>query len=311
MLGAWKTRWSIGRMGYKIDPGLYAVGNPNADSPVLVSANYKLTFDTLRKELAGMDCWLLILDTKGVNVWCAAGKGTFGTAELVRRIEDTELASVVSHKRLIIPQLGASGVNGLEVSRRTGFGIAFGPVRAKDIKAYIESGFVKTKEMRRVEFSAWDRLILTPIEIVTAARHAVPVLAVLFLINLFAARPFGLREFILYAGAALMGTFATPLLLPYIPVKSFALKGAILGFIWTAAAIAFFGWYARATLLALLGYLLICPAISAWYAMNFTGASTYTSPSGVMKEMKAALPFIVGAAVSGDVLLILYHIFGL
>ena len=85
-------------MSYKISPGLYAVGNPDHTSPVLVSANYKLTFDKMRKELSELDCWLLILDTKGINVWCAAGKGTFGTNELVRRISKTRLSKIVSHK---------------------------------------------------------------------------------------------------------------------------------------------------------------------------------------------------------------------
>lgn len=102
-LGGWKVRWGIGRMTYKVNPGLYAVGQPDATSPVLVSANYKLTFDALRKELVGLDCWLLILDTKAVNVWCAAGKGTFGTSELVERIQKTGLGTVVTHRKLILP----------------------------------------------------------------------------------------------------------------------------------------------------------------------------------------------------------------
>lgn len=69
-------------MGYTIDPGLYALGNPDESSPVLVTANYKLTFDRLRQSLPKLDAWVLVLDTKGINVWCAAGKGTFGTGEV-------------------------------------------------------------------------------------------------------------------------------------------------------------------------------------------------------------------------------------
>ncbi|GHU74146.1 hypothetical protein AGMMS49992_14780 [Clostridia bacterium] len=309
MLGAWKVRWGIGRMNYTIDPGLYAIGNPNADAPVLVGCDYKLSFDTLRKELRGLDCWLLILDTKGVNVWCASGKGTFGTDELVHRIEDSELAAVVSHKRLVLPQLGASGVNGYEVKRRTGFDVSFGPVRACDIKEFISAGFNATDEMRTVRFTAWDRLKLTPIEIVTAARHAVVVFGVLFIINLFAANPFDLSDFVALVGAALMGTFVTPLLLPYVPVKPFALKGEILGLIWTAITALLFGWFSRATALLLIGYILLLPAVSAWYAMNFTGSTTYTSPSGVQKEMKAALPFMAGASLVGVVLVLINRIF--
>jgi CO dehydrogenase/acetyl-CoA synthase gamma subunit (corrinoid Fe-S protein) len=65
---------------------------------VLVSANYKLTFDSVRKNLNAFDCWLLILDTKGVNVWCAAGKGTFGTDELVSRINAVGLGEIVERQ---------------------------------------------------------------------------------------------------------------------------------------------------------------------------------------------------------------------
>ena len=67
------VRWSIGRNNYKIEPGIYALGSPDKNSEVLVTANYKLSFDTLRKNLTGLNVWILVLDTKGINVWCAAG----------------------------------------------------------------------------------------------------------------------------------------------------------------------------------------------------------------------------------------------
>jgi CO dehydrogenase/acetyl-CoA synthase gamma subunit (corrinoid Fe-S protein) len=105
-----KVRWSIGRMNYRIDPGLYAVGNPSENSPVFVTANFKLTFDHVRRAVHGMDAWLLILDTKGINVWCAGGKGTFSTKELTHRIRQAGLDKIVTHRRVIVPQLGANGI---------------------------------------------------------------------------------------------------------------------------------------------------------------------------------------------------------
>ncbi len=86
IVGSCKARWGIGRMDFKVEPGLFAIGAPDASSPVFVSANYKMSFDVLRESLDGRSGWILVLDTKGINVWCAAGKGTFGTAELVGRI---------------------------------------------------------------------------------------------------------------------------------------------------------------------------------------------------------------------------------
>ena len=109
-MGAVMVRWGINRDNYRVNPGLYAVGTPGQESDVFVTANYKLSFDALRKNLAGVNGWILVLDTKGVNVWCAAGKGTFGTKELVNRIKLVLLEKVVNHKRLILPQLGATGV---------------------------------------------------------------------------------------------------------------------------------------------------------------------------------------------------------
>ena len=109
-LGSAAARWGIGRMHYVVAPGLYRVGEPGPDAPVLVTANYKMSFDRLRCELGGLDAWILVLDTKGINVWCAAGKGTFGTDELVGRIAAVHLQERVSHRTLILPQLGAVGV---------------------------------------------------------------------------------------------------------------------------------------------------------------------------------------------------------
>ena len=105
-LGSWEARWGIGRYRYRIEPGLYAVGEPTHESPVFVTANYKMSFDSLRSQLGGHDGWILVLDTKGINVWCAAGKRTFGTEEIVARIQAVSLRSVVSYRTLILPQLG-------------------------------------------------------------------------------------------------------------------------------------------------------------------------------------------------------------
>lgn len=304
-LGAWKVRWGIGRMKYKVSPGIYAIGRPDHTSPVLVSANYKLTFDVLRKELSDLDCWIMILDTKGINVWCAAGKGTFGTDEIINRISKTGLSEIVSHRKLVLPQLSAPGVSAHEVARQTGFTVIYGPVRAKDIKAFLDSSYKATEEMRTVKFSIRDRLVLTPVELVSAAKPSLMVFGILFLINLFAARPFGLADFIAYTGAVLAGTVITPILLPVVPGRAFSWKGWLLGLLWTLGFIWFNGWFAPGFLLLAIGYLLVLPSLSAYLAMNFTGSSTYTSFSGVIKEMKIAVPLIAVSLATGIILLLI------
>ena len=140
-LGSFMVRWGFHRDRYRVDPGLYAVGTPTERSDVLVTANYKLTFDTVRKNLTGMNAWLLVLDTRGVNVWCSAGKGTFGTKELINRIHVTSLDKIVQHRRIILPQLGAVGVAAHLVKESSGYTVIYGPVRADDIPSFIQTGY--------------------------------------------------------------------------------------------------------------------------------------------------------------------------
>lgn len=308
--GACKVRFGIGRMNYKINPGLYAVGSPDNTSPVLVTANYKLTFDTLRKELGGLNAWIMVLDTKGINVWCAAGKGTFGTKELINRISKVKLSQVVSHKTLILPQLGAPGISAHEVTKQSGFKIVYGPVRASDIKEFLKAGMKATEEMREVKFNIKNRAVLTPIEFIGTLKVAMLVFGIMFLINLFAANPFGITDFYAFMGALLVGSVITPILLPWIPVRAFAAKGWILGFIWAVAVNMLNGWPAMPEygLLKTIAYLLILPSVASYYAMNFTGSSTYTSFSGVIKEMKIAVPTIV-ISIGIGVLMLLVNCF--
>src|SRR5665647_1325455 len=311
ILDTWKARWGINRMNYKIDPGLYHVGEADELSPVLVTANYKMSFDMLRKELTGINAWILVLDTKGINVWCAAGKGTFGTDELVTRIAEVNLLEIVSHNTLILPQLGAPGIAAHEVQKKSGFKVVYGPVRASDLREFITAGCKATMEMRKVEFSFYDRLRLTPVEIAGALKTWIIILGSLLILNLILPGAFGVLDFYGYSGAILVGCVLVPVLLPWIPGNAFAWKGWQLGIIWVFSLTALNGWlggWHDFGLARMLGYVLALPSISAYFAMNFTGCSTYTSLSGVIKEMKFAVPLMIVGFISG-VLVILYDSF--
>ncbi|MFA4851922.1 MAG: mercury methylation corrinoid protein HgcA, partial [Bacteroidales bacterium] len=178
-----KVRWSIGRMNYKVKQGLYAVGNPDESSNIFVSANFKLSFDHLRRALHGMNAWILVLDTKGINVWCAAGKGTFGTKELVYRIKAHELDKIVNHRKVIVPQLGATGVSAHEVKNKTGFSVIYGPVRAEDIGDFVKAGFKATPEMRRVKFPLKERIKLIPVELAFGKYYLIVVPLLFFILS--------------------------------------------------------------------------------------------------------------------------------
>lgn len=307
--GTFKARWGVGRMDYAIDPGLYALGNPDKESPVLVTANYKMSFDSLRSLLPGRSAWILVLDTKGINVWCAAGKGTFGTAELLHRIESSGLKNIVSHRKLILPQLGAPGVAAHQVKQASGFKVHYGPIRAKDIPAYLDSGLRATAAMRIMTFPIKDRAVLIPIELVAALKPFLIMAPVLFILSGIGgpagfwanALHFGLFAVLALWSAILGGAVLNPLLLPYLPGRAFSVKGLSVGLV--IALILLYlrdidiqAWAGRIEALA---WLLIIPAIAAYLAMNFTGCSTYTSLSGVKKEMRWALPIQIAAGVVG------------
>jgi acetyl-CoA decarbonylase/synthase complex subunit gamma len=305
-LGTVAARLGVGRMDYQVRPGLYAIGQPTPASPVFVSANYKLSFDHLRGALAGRSGWILVLDTKGINVWCAAGKGTFGTEEIVRRVGSCGLDRVVSHRTLVLPQLGAPGVAQHEVRKRTGFSVKYGPVRAAELPAWLDAGMIATPEMRRVRFDLRDRAVLVPVELVMGGKQALLVAAVLLLLggfgpggwSLAGVRGNGLGAAALVLGSFLGGTLLGPLLLPWLPGRPFAAKGAFLGALLVGPlALSGLGPFGSGWHLA--AAILLVPALVSFVVMNFTGASTFTSLSGVLREMRFAVPLQIAAAAIG------------
>ncbi|HSM93971.1 MAG TPA: mercury methylation corrinoid protein HgcA [Anaeromyxobacteraceae bacterium] len=306
-LGSFRNR-------YRRPPGLYAVGRPGRDTDVVVTANYGLSFDVVRRALRDLDAWLLVLDTRGVNVWCAAGKGTFGSTELIRRVEATSLGKVVAHRRLVVPQLGAPGVAAHEVQAATGFRVHFGPVRADDLPAWLRAGRVASPAMRRVRFGILDRAILVPMELLPALRWFAAIAAVALLAPLalgLGAADAGARAapfLALLLAAVLAGAIVAPLALPVLPGRAFSVKGLVAGVPITAAALALAGPAARAPLLALAA-MLGFPAVSSWLTLQFTGSSPFTGLSGVRREMRLAVP-LQAAAVLLAALLAAAHALG-
>lgn len=308
-IATYKVRWGFGRSRYRVDPGLYAVGNPSEDSLVFVSANYKMSFDRLRSNLFGFDCWIMVLDTRGINVWCAAGKGTFGTDEIVARIKATGLDKVVSHRKLILPMLGAPGVSAHKVREKSGFHVIYGPVRASDIPAFLKAGKKNTPEMRRVKFTFVDRAVLIPNELVQWFKYPLFVAACFLLLSGFGPDIYsidriasvGIENAVFIFLIYLAGMILPSLLLPWLPGRPFSLKGA-----WIGMALAIgIGYYMQQYPgsnpgdFGTTSWYFIIPAVTSFIAMNFTGSSTYTSLSGVKKEMRVAVPIQISFAAIG------------
>ncbi|MDD5673532.1 MAG: mercury methylation corrinoid protein HgcA [Chitinivibrionales bacterium] len=304
------------RMNYVVAPGLYTIGNPAQESPVLVTANYRLTCNHLRKELEGGNIWILVLDTKGINVWCAAGKGSFGTKELINRITVSGLDSVVKHRTIILPQLGAPGVAAHQVKKATGFSVIYGPVQARDIKVYLAGGNTATEAMRTVTFTFKERLVLTFMELLPALKKYLWILlgivvvmgiqrtGILYKPSIFHSWPIVVVGF----WAIIIGTFLAPILLPVIPFRSFALKGALLGAVLLAP---FFYLINRAfcgSIILATAVFVFFTTLSSYCALNFTGCTPFTNISGVKKEMRIAVPSYLSACGISAILLVIFKL---
>ena len=308
-VGAIKVRWGIGRNNYTVAPGLYKVGRPGRTSDVFVSANYKLSFDTLRKNLESINAWILVIDTKGVNVWCAAGKGTFGTDNLVKSIKKTALENVVQYRRIIVPQLGAVGIAAHKVKEQTGFRVIFGPVQARDIREFVNAGYKTTPEMRKITFPIHERAKLIPVDLMYGKYKLLLALFILFVFSGLDNSGFLFKKMIETCsfplinviGAYLAGIVIAPLLLPVIPFRAFSLKGAF----WGLVVFIFINMFFEVYFIERIATGLISLAVASFVTMNFTGSSTYTSLSGVKREMKWAIPFQVVFASVGLILFII------
>jgi len=161
----------------KFRTGLYRVGKPDSSSPVLVTGNYELTVRRVVKALdGGMDCWLLVADSRGINVWCSAGGSHFTADDIIAAVKTSPLAQLVDHRALILPQLCACGVDGWRVRQETGWGVHWGPVRARDIPAYLAAQRKKTEGMRWVDFPLPDRLEMTAVMLIFYGLLLSPVL---------------------------------------------------------------------------------------------------------------------------------------
>lgn len=141
-----------------VKPGIYAIGRPDADAPVLVTGNYDLTVRRLLRDTQGLNVYLLIVNSAGINVWCASGGGYFTADKIIAAVRASRLGRVVNHRRLILPQLCATGVDGNRIVSETGWEVRWGPVYSKDIPVYLATGQQKDDGIRWVQFPLKTRL---------------------------------------------------------------------------------------------------------------------------------------------------------
>ena len=102
-------------------------------------------------------------------------------------------------------------------------------------------------------------------------------------------------------GAYIVGIVVATLFLPWVPFRAFALKGAFWGLVFTI----FLFLLIEVPYMEGISIGLVNISVASFMTMNFTGSSTYTSLSGVQKEMKWAIPFQIGFMALGIILFII------
>jgi len=140
------------------EPETVAIGTPDKSSPVLVTCNFDYTVRHLKNylEKEHINCFLLVVNTKGTNVWCAAAEGIFTTETVLAHLKVYNLRERVNHTRLILPQLSVSGVKRKDLKEHGWEGI-YGPVYFTDLKEFLNNGMTKTKDMQALEYGYWER----------------------------------------------------------------------------------------------------------------------------------------------------------
>ncbi|MCD4822451.1 MAG: 4Fe-4S binding protein [Methanococcoides sp.] len=155
--------------------GLVKIGNPNINSPVILTCNYHLTVERVKRAIKGIDAYLLVANSKGINVWCSATGGLFTNHDVISVLKTSGIEELVDHKNVILPQLAATGVEAKIIKEKTGWKVIWGPVYAKNIPLFLKDNFIKTPKMREVEFPWRQRVEM-------AVAWAFPISAVLAII---------------------------------------------------------------------------------------------------------------------------------
>ncbi len=276
-------RW----VGVSTSPGLIPVGQVSPQSPVLVTCNYDLTVRRVQKTLqqAKIDCYVLVAPTRGINVWCAACGGEFTAHSVIATIKLSGINNFVRHRRLILPQLAAAGVDPDVIKQETGWTALFGPVNATDIPAYLRKGAKKTVRMRTIRFPVSRRLEMASLYAIMISLFAVPLSLI-----------FAPTKLLPTLGIIWLLTCGAYLLVPYLPSRSGFVKTLVYGTC-TIVGILLVALYTTGHLLGLPWELLITIIVVLILGVDLNGM-TPILPSDLghffYKRGHSQMPFFTG-----------------
>ncbi len=140
----------VGRLNIYTDPqrpmmmqqGIYPIGNPTEDSPVLITTNFALTYFIVSGEIEAsrVPSWLLIMDTEGLSVLTAWAAGKFVGDAMGQFIKKCGIAEKVKHRKIVIPGFVAAVSGDLEEELGPGWEVKIGPREAAHLSAFLKMG---------------------------------------------------------------------------------------------------------------------------------------------------------------------------
>lgn len=258
-------------------PGLYAIGQPTPDAPVLVTGNYDLTVRRLLRDTQGIDAYLLVVNSNGINVWCAAGGGHITSDKIIAAMRSSRLNDVVAHRRLILPQLSATGVDGSRIEEETGWKVWWGPVYSKDIPAYLETGLEKIDSTRWVHFPLLNRLEM-----------AVGMWGFWGLLLGLALLLFNRRVLWMGLGASLFYYLVSGAFFPWLPGRDGFRKGLFLALVSVALTLAIGLGAAGWDVLRVLNMALGLAALAVFAAADYQGGTPHMRAGEIVHFIKLA-----------------------
>ncbi len=263
-------------------PGLYAIGQPDASAPVLVTGNYDLTVRRLVRDTKGLDAYLLVVNSAGINVWCASGGGYFTADKIIAAMRASRLEEIVDHRQLILPQLCATGVDGDRIQSQAGWNVRWGPVYSKDIPAYLAAGQQKDDGIRWVHFPLKARL---EIAVAMWGFWGLFLGLVLLLINR--------RHLWVGLGGALFFYLVTGAFFPWLPGRDGFRKGVFLAIVSMLVVLIAGPWLGNWDALRTLNTTLGLGALALFAGADYQGGTPHMRAGEIVHFIKI-LPLEVG-----------------
>ncbi len=280
-----------------IEPGIYKSGQPDKNSPIIVTANYLFTYIKVMRAIKGLDAWVLMVDSKGINVWCAARGNNFGNRQVIEAVKATGIATLTNKKTLILPQLSAGGVASPLISKEAPdfpFRILFGPVWAKQLPQFLkERPARKPDKMKLAKFTPFHRLraFTTHTTFLLKMIFLKPTIALILLsLGLSFIDPLWLRKLWIVGEIWLWIIIANAIIAGLFPITNFTrrfiIKGIVFGII-TIIVLSSISWFIHKNMFLILLNSAFYFWLSFFSTMSFSGYSMATSPKEIQDEYPA------------------------